>query len=571
MKTLRFFTLMILTVGLFLGSCSNDDNGNTPPVADNSDPEITNQTATATIAEDADGTATIFTVTATDGDSDTLEFSISTNSGGLFAINKDNGQITLADGQALDFETSPEHTITVTVSDGNGGTDTINITITVTDVEIAPTIGLAIFEVPEDALEIGNINASGEDGNTLVYEITVNDAIEGKDLFVIDSDTGIIGLAEGQSLDFETTEQHTITVTVTDGELVTEQDITITVQNVIEDLFEDPASFIFTIDTALEPGIPFRMQAFGETISLQVDWGDGSEEETVEGQDTTTPARNYVDQGIYTVAIKGAMDRLSFYIDNDLDEELMLLSVQQWGTNPWKSMENMFRNAENFTGFGNQEIPAPNLSQCVSMDRMFQRTLVFENTMGMGNWDVSSVTSMEGMFDKADLFNEDIGQWNVSNVTNMRSMFFGADTFNRDLNQWNVANVTTMRDMFNSADLFNGNISEWNTEKVTTMFQMFFAAGSFDQNLSGWDIGSMTTMFNMLSNSGMSPQNYANALIGWNNAEDVPEGIILGASNIQYCDAADDARNELIFGLGKGWTITDGGEIVCFGFVPPNP
>ena len=41
----------------------------------------------------------------------------------------------------------------------------------------------------------------------------------------------------------------------------------------------------------------------------------------------------------------------------------------------------------------------------------------------IGNWDVSNVTDMNGMFDDADAFNQPIGDWDVSNVTNMQVCF----------------------------------------------------------------------------------------------------------------------------------------------------
>ena len=42
----------------------------------------------------------------------------------------------------------------------------------------------------------------------------------------------------------------------------------------------------------------------------------------------------------------------------------------------------------------------------------------------IGNWDVSSVTSMHAMFSNASSFNQPIGDWNVSAVTNMPEMFW---------------------------------------------------------------------------------------------------------------------------------------------------
>ena len=38
-------------------------------------------------------------------------------------------------------------------------------------------------------------------------------------------------------------------------------------------------------------------------------------------------------------------------------------------------------------------------------------------------WNVSQVTSMEGLFQDCTDFNENIGSWNTSNVTNMSHMF----------------------------------------------------------------------------------------------------------------------------------------------------
>ena len=73
----------------------------------------------------------------------------------------------------------------------------------------------------------------------------------------------------------------------------------------------------------------------------------------------------------------------------------------------------------------------------------------------IGNWDVSRVTNMGGMFQGAKSFNQPLNKWNVSNVTNMHGMFGDATSFNQPLDNWNVSNVTTMRWMFSNARSFN--------------------------------------------------------------------------------------------------------------------
>ena len=50
--------------------------------------------------------------------------------------------------------------------------------------------------------------------------------------------------------------------------------------------------------------------------------------------------------------------------------------------------------------------------------------------------------TMGAMFQKNDVFNQDISSWNVSNVTNMSGMFFEATSFNQNLSSWSVNNVT---------------------------------------------------------------------------------------------------------------------------------
>jgi surface protein len=81
-------------------------------------------------------------------------------------------------------------------------------------------------------------------------------------------------------------------------------------------------------------------------------------------------------------------------------------------------------------------------------------------------WDVSSVTDMNGMFENADAFNQDISSWNVSSVTNMSYMFSRTNVFNQDISSWNVSSVTDMRYMFNDALAFNQDLWDWDVSAV---------------------------------------------------------------------------------------------------------
>ncbi len=112
----------------------------------------------------------------------------------------------------------------------------------------------------------------------------------------------------------------------------------------------------------------------------------------------------------------------------------------------------------------------------------------------IGNWDVSSVTDMSGMFYgecASHLFNQNISQWNVSNVTNMVAMFFNG-YFNQPIGNWNVSNVADMAYMFENAYTFNQDIGNWNVSNVTDMSYMFYITLNFNQELSNWNVENVT-------------------------------------------------------------------------------
>ena len=85
-------------------------------------------------------------VTATDGDGDTLTYSLEGADAAKFTVNSSSGQIRTKAGERYDREAKVSYSVTVKASDGMGGSDTIAVTISVADaVEIplapvAPTV-----------------------------------------------------------------------------------------------------------------------------------------------------------------------------------------------------------------------------------------------------------------------------------------------------------------------------------------------------------------------------------------------------------------------------------------------
>jgi len=259
-------------------------------------------------------------------------------------------------------------------------------------------------------------------------------------------------------------------------------------------------AFVTTWDTkdSYEITIPTHPN-YNYNYNYTVEWGDGQSSNNISGGISHT----YQDSGIYTISITG--DFPSIY-----KSEYKLLSINQWGTQPWQSMQSAFYNSYDMIGNFSD---TPNLLNVKDMSQMFYNAHLFNSDIN--EWDVSSVTDMHQMFYTAIAFHGDISSWNVSNVTDMSEMFSSAYTFNSNISQWNVSNVTDMHEMFSSAYTFNSNISQWNVSHVTDMSSMFHYAYDFNSDISRWDVSRVKNMDNMFSatntfNSDLSNWNVSN-------------------------------------------------------------
>ncbi len=365
------------------------------------------------------------------------------------------------------------------------------------------------------------------------------------------------------------------------------------------------ADFVITVKTD-NPGssssTQFTIPTLGSGYNYNVDCNnDGTLEATgVTGNYTC----NYATAGTYTIRIEdntGAgtgFPRIYFSSGGD---DQKLLTIQQWGTGKWTSMNSAFYGCSNMTMTATD---SPDLSGVTDMSGMFKFTDVFNGNIGswntshvtdmsymfagasafdqnIGSWNTSSVTNMSGMFGDASSFNQNISSWNTSSVTDMSNMFVAASAFNQNIGSWNTGNVINMFDMFGNASAFNGNIGSWNTSNVIEaafmfdgaiafnqnigswntshvywMSYMFANAFAFNQNLGSWNVSTLTDATNMFQNTKLSTANYDALLNGW-NAQTLHSGVTFNGGNSQYC-TGEAARANMI--STDGWTITDGGK-----------
>ncbi|MDH3326437.1 MAG: BspA family leucine-rich repeat surface protein [Gammaproteobacteria bacterium] len=226
-----------------------------------------------------------------------------------------------------------------------------------------------------------------------------------------------------------------------------------------------------------------------------VDWGDGSLDYNVTDDITHT----YTTPGIYTVSINGRFPSTYSRLDSDREK---MLTIEQWGTNKWLTMNCAFCKYVNLTS---NATDSPDLSLVTDMTAMFWGAAAFNQDMS--TWDVSSINNISWMFADATSFNGDLSNWNVSSVTDMNHMFVGAASFNQNIENWNVSSVTSMSEMFNGATSFDQNIGSWDVSSVTRMTKMFNSATSFNQNIENWDVSSVTNMSKMFNSATSFNQN----------------------------------------------------------------
>ena len=234
-----------------------------------------------------------------------------------------------------------------------------------------------------------------------------------------------------------------------------------------------------------------------------------------------------------------------------------LLTVEQFGTVVWKTMEEAFQYCKNMQFAAT--VDTPDLSNVTSMSYTFYKCSSFNQDLS--SWNVSNMTNMECMFLGCSSFNQDLSRWNVSNVTNMEYMFSGCSAFNQDLSSWNVSNVTNMEYMFYKCSSFNQDLSSWNVSNVTNMEYMFYNCSSFNQNLGSWNLKKCTELG--LNRCGMSIENYSKSLEGWAAQADINEKLVLSANGLYFNETGKSARTKLI--KEKHWVIhgdvSEGGRV----------
>ena len=181
------------------------------------------------VNENTDTGTIVYTATASDPEGKTLSYQIVSggDSGDFQPITSAGDLGTIRFNARPDFESPADangdntYELTISVSDGSTDAVTQAITIVVTDVnDNTPVItaGQSFANVSEDSAagtELGAVIATDADAGTTFQSWAITDGNSAGD-FAIDQASGVLSVASGASLDFETKPSYTLELTVQD-------------------------------------------------------------------------------------------------------------------------------------------------------------------------------------------------------------------------------------------------------------------------------------------------------------------------------------------------------------------
>ena len=228
------------------------DTRNKPPAFGDQDKKTSgtqNETATREVEEntkalaadadddaddDALGDNVSGPLTATDPDpnEDSLIYTLSGADAGSFRV-RDNGQIEVAAGAKLDYETKDTYMVTLTAEDSFGASASIMVTITVTDMDEAPEVaGDATAEYAENgAGPVATYTAVDPEGAAITSW-----TLSGGDAGLFSIEGGVLKFTKSPNFEMaDTKNMHSVTVQATDEtNKVGMKDVVVEVTNVDE-------------------------------------------------------------------------------------------------------------------------------------------------------------------------------------------------------------------------------------------------------------------------------------------------------------------------------------------------
>ncbi|MEO2050562.1 MAG: BspA family leucine-rich repeat surface protein [Allomuricauda sp.] len=390
------------------------------------DPAPTGEAQEFNAMEDISDTHIIGTVDAEDPEGQPITFSIKTNDNDLFEITE-SGELSLAEGMTLDFETKDQHIIVVGVSDGFNSID-INVSIIVLDDGV----------LADDPTSFVTTWKTETDGENITIGTNPDYAYD----YTIDWGDGTM-------------------------EQVTEQDHS--------HIYATAGTYTVAINGTF-PALDIDDDWEYNLMSVE-QWG------AIQWQ-TMTFAFSDCDNMVFNATDVPDLSNVSdmsymFYANDTFNGD-----IGNWDVSNVTNMSHMFKNTKAF----NQDLNDWDVSNVSNMHSMFDSATAFNGDIS--DWIVSNVADMGSMFYDATAFNGDISGWDTSSLMLAGWMFKNASSFNQDLSAWNVEKVYDMDQMFKNASAFDQSLANWDIGAVGDMTGMLDDCGmstaNYNATLIGW-------------------------------------------------------------------------------------
>ncbi|CAD5121379.1 DgyrCDS9901 [Dimorphilus gyrociliatus] len=274
-------------------------------------PNINNLPSTVVVYENHTGPADLLTVLASDedtGDSITFSLNWTQPSAGPFTITG-SGIVKLNSNPNLDYETVKRYALEIVATDTTSLRQSKILYVNISDVNESPLLlnlpkTLIIYE-NYTSNTIYSVSASDEEGDALYFTLEKQSVMG---FFLIDSNTGSIKLAPGSTLDYETTTEYWLTISVNDTVLQASANLTIQILNVNEkpvytgttqqcSIKENTLGFLLQLNASDPESDPLSytiISVFPNTSSFTVDSS---------GTLKTTAAFDFEQQALYIVEI----------------------------------------------------------------------------------------------------------------------------------------------------------------------------------------------------------------------------------------------------------------------------
>ena len=124
----------------------------------------------------------------------------------------------------------------------------------------------------------------------------------------------------------------------------------------------------------------------------------------------------------------------------------------------------------------------------------------------ISKWTTTSLTKMQGTFDKARAMNADLTKWSVNKVITMKNTFNNANAFvGTGLDRWDTPSLANMEGMFSTATSMNAKLGDWQVSSVTSLKNTFAGAWRYDgDELKRWDVSEVTNFDNVFDLTSVS-------------------------------------------------------------------